>query len=529
MRVRLLGLLSVFALVAGACGSSASETTSTVTATSVPGTTTTTEAKQAKPQPAETTTTAPRESTETSRESPLPVGEVAYVGGWAIRVVSINPDATDEITEASEFNEPIEDGETFFMVALEATYVGDESGTFWLDNSLKVVGDSNVAYDSFDAYCGLIPDALSNAGEAFSGGSITGNECWRVAAADAESLVLIAEESFAFDGGRTFLSLDPSATPAAATTRINGAGVDRSQAIPLGQVAQVGDWAVRVTAVNSDAAKVVADETDFNEPPEEGEVFFLIGLEATYTGTESSTFWFDHSFKVVGDSAVAYETFEAYCGLIPEPIDSVGETFPGGTNRANECWRVSVEDADSLVMLLGESFQSDDTRVMFSLDPDQTPIEASTEFDGAGIDTSGAIVMGETHQVGDWDLKVVSVNPDAEEAILTENSFNDPPVDGNVFYLVTLEATYRGDSSSTFWLDFDLKVVGETSVAYEGFNSYCGFIEDGLTDRGETFPGGTITGDECWSVSAEDADSLVLIAEVFFSPDDDRAIFLLEP
>ena len=94
-------------------------------------------------------------------------------------------------------------------MAIEATYTGDESSTFWVDNDLKSVGASSVAYESIDSYCGSIPDALSDKGETFPGGTITGNECWRIAAADADSLVMIAEESFAFDEPRVLFSLTP--------------------------------------------------------------------------------------------------------------------------------------------------------------------------------------------------------------------------------------------------------------------------------------------------------------------------------
>ena len=35
------------------------------------------------------------------------------------------------------------------------------------------------------------------------------------------------------------------------------------------------------------------EENQFNDPPPEGNQFFIASLEATYTGTESSTFRID--------------------------------------------------------------------------------------------------------------------------------------------------------------------------------------------------------------------------------------------
>src|SRR5690606_39144367 len=52
---------------------------------------------------------------------------------------------------------------------------------------------------------------------------------------------------------------------------------------------------------------------------------------------------------------------------------------------------------------------------------------------------------------------------------------------------------------------------------------------DPIDDSGETFPGGSIVGNACWSVSAEDAGGLVLIVEPTFSFDDVRAFLSLDP
>lgn len=67
--------------------------------------------------------------------------------------------------------------------------------------------------------------------------------------------------------------------------------------------------------------------------------------------------------------------------------------------------------------------------------------------------------------------------------------------------MATLEATYTGTESSTFWVEMTLKAIGASSVAYEGgFDTSCGVTPNGITDAGETFPGGTISGNVCWSI-----------------------------
>ena len=136
--------------------------------------------------------------------------------------------------------------------------------------------------------------------------------------------------------------------------------------IQLGAGVRAGSWRLRVSAITPDGTDEVMEENQFNDPPPEGNQFFIASLEATYTGTESSTFWVDMWLKSVGDSRVAYEGV-AYCGVIPDDIDDSGETFPGGTITGNVCWSIQSTDAASLVMIVEESFNFDDIRAFFAL------------------------------------------------------------------------------------------------------------------------------------------------------------------
>ena len=142
----------------------------------------------------------------------LQEGEIERVGGGGpiavdVRVVSATADATEAVLAENSFNEEPGEGYQFFIATLEATYQGDESSNFWVDMSWKSVGDSNVAYEFPEGDCGVVPDPIDDAGEAFPGGTISGNVCWRVASADVGSLVMIMEESFTFDETRVIFRL----------------------------------------------------------------------------------------------------------------------------------------------------------------------------------------------------------------------------------------------------------------------------------------------------------------------------------
>ncbi|HEX7099466.1 MAG TPA: hypothetical protein VF377_09490 [Acidimicrobiia bacterium] len=350
-------------------GDSESTTASATVVDSTMGETTSTTVPLTTVPP--TTTQPDATSVLGTRESPVPVGEIVELGDWRLRVAGVTPDATDQVLEENQFNEPPAEGRQFFMVHLEATYIGQESSNFWVDVSMKVVGPSNVAYESFEDSCGVIPDPIDDSGETFPGGSISGNACWSVSAEDAHGLVLIVEPGFSFDDTRAFLSLDPAAEPSKASTAEGVEGSSRlADAVPVGEAAAVGPWTLAVVEVIPDATQLVLAENRFNEPPEEGRQFYMARLEATFDGTESSTFWVDMSLKAVGDSSVAYEGFDGSCGVIPDPIDEAGETFPGGSISGNVCWNVWSEDVGSLVMIAEESFTFDENRVFFSLTPD---------------------------------------------------------------------------------------------------------------------------------------------------------------
>lgn len=361
--MRKLGILMI-AFAVAACGGTA-DTTETTAGDS--GTTTGAVDETPTTESESTTTTALLSTSESSLGSPIEVGAVVQVGNWRLRVSRVTADATGQVMAENEFNESPGEGNQFFMASVEATYTGTDSSTFWLDMTLKAVGESSVAYEPFDATCGVIPDDLNQAGETFPGGTVTGNVCWNIESSDATSLVMIAEQSFSFEETRAFLSLDPAANPLDETTVVEGTGSDLGPTVAPGESATVGAWEITVIGVTPDATDQILADNQFNEPPPEGSQYFIAELEATYVGSDSSTFWIDMSLGAVGESRVVYEPFGSSCGLVPNDINDAGETFPGGTITGNVCWTIRSSDAPSLAMIAEESFTFEETRVFFAL------------------------------------------------------------------------------------------------------------------------------------------------------------------
>jgi len=308
------------------------------------------------------------------------------------------------------------------------------------------------------------------------------------------------------------------------------AGDRRDNPVPAGETVRLGDWEVTVLSTTPNATKAVLGENEFNDPPAGGNQFYMAEVAATYLGSDTESLFTGITFSVVGDDSVEY-SFDAPCGVAPGAINDFAEMFPGGTVRGNLCWEVGSKDAEGLV-LIAESFASFDDEPVFMELPARgvrfdPPLREPVTTEGGDPGTRGnPFPIGETARVGNWDLTVVSAAPDAGEAVLAENPFNDPPADGYRFFIAEIAATYQGAEAESLFLGLTFEAVGNGGVAYD-FSAYCGVIPDPIDDFFDIPTGGTVTGNICWQVTTDDADSLVLMAYPGFSFGDDRAFFSL--
>lgn len=316
-----------------------------------------------------------------TRQQPTPPGESSALGdGWTLRVVGVTPDASEAVLAQNQFNEPPETGEQFFIVRVAMTFNGRGSADVAAGTRLRLVGDSAVAYTTYNDGCGVVPDELPDT-EVFTGGTVEGNLCWSVKSSDVGSLVLFDDAYEIADEDRKFFSLagDGDATPTAgptdapAVTPTPGITETPSAAtgtladpIPLGEPAVLdGPWLVRVVEVQPDATKAVLAENKFNDRPPQGQQFYLVTLSASYLGQSSGTVNALYRFRGVVDGNVVYTTFKNRCGVIPTPLPD-GEVFAGGTITGNVCWAVKSKDAAS-IMLIDEPDTAGGRNVYFAL------------------------------------------------------------------------------------------------------------------------------------------------------------------
>jgi putative cell wall-binding protein len=151
-------------------------------------------------------------------------------------------------------------------------------------------------------------------------------------------------------------------TDSAADRLDRGAPIgSRSRPFPVGKVVPLEDqWTLEVISSEPNANDEVADENQFNEPPENGQQYFMARVRVTYKGEGSDSF--DPSrLRSVGASDIVYTTFEDDCGVIPDPLRSQ-ETFSGGSRTGNVCWEINRSDVASLVMFDDGPFDAGERR-----------------------------------------------------------------------------------------------------------------------------------------------------------------------
>lgn len=144
--------------------------------------------------------------------------------------------------------------------------------------------------------------------------------------------------------------------------------------------------------------------------------------------------------------------------------------------------------------------------------------------DDAGSDSDSALgtrdnpaPIGATAGIGEWDVTITEVDRDGAAAVLAENQFNDGPEDGRSFVLWAIDAVYNGEDSGTAWIDLNWKIVGAAGNSFgSGMDDYCGVIPNSLNDKGETFPGGTVSGNVCVSADTDQLDGGTILVEELF-------------
>ena len=159
----------------------------------------------------------------------------------------------------------------------------------------------------------------------------------------------------------------PETAATGSTTATAGGGeVGTSESpVPVGDEAQVGPWRVRVLDVVLDADDIVYNHSEFNEPPQSGNRYVLIELEAVRTGEETAAFWTDTYWEYVGSGgALSAPAFAD----IPDPISETPEAAPGASVSGYLVFDVPFDQIAGGRLRLSEAFSFEDVEAFFAVD-----------------------------------------------------------------------------------------------------------------------------------------------------------------
>lgn len=127
---------------------------------------------------------------DNSRGDPVPVGESGLVGEFLFRVIAVEANATERITNINDYNADPEEGSQFFLVRAQIQFVGEDLGLPSWQLGFAAEGDSGREYTSYEESCNYVPDDDDEINDLFPGGEAEFNLCWMVERDDAETLTV---------------------------------------------------------------------------------------------------------------------------------------------------------------------------------------------------------------------------------------------------------------------------------------------------------------------------------------------------
>lgn len=285
-----------------------------------------------------------------TRDAPIPVGQIADIGGdWRLQVLDVIPDAGEMMAANDEFFQAAPEGHVYLLVKLALGYFGVDDPKVGFEPDLAVLGSSSVALDNFCLT--TTPDEVDYFDYVFSGGVLTGYSCYIAPVEQAGTFVLFGKGDFFADDG-VYFSLETPATPVQPMAALPGpqAGADSTPArlapVPIATATAVGpDWVLTITGAARDITSEVLAENEFNEPPPNGFRFLGIDVTFAYNGAGAAT-PSQVSLGAVGTDNVQHS---GYCGVVPGELDLYTDLFAGGTASGTVCLLVP-ENSDELLL-----------------------------------------------------------------------------------------------------------------------------------------------------------------------------------
>lgn len=125
----------------------------------------------------------------------------------------------------------------------------------------------------------------------------------------------------------------------------------RAYPYPLGTEISSDEWTVTIDAVDLDATEAVLAENQFNDHPEEGNVYILVEVTATYIGDdpEGSVPWLSVAYVSAGGNTFDALTSGAFA-VAPNAFDGITTLYGGASTSGNKVLQVPAEEVGEGVL-----------------------------------------------------------------------------------------------------------------------------------------------------------------------------------
>lgn len=161
------------------------------------------------PTEAELDVEEPEEAAEVgTRENPAPAGSTVVLSDISGEIYEITfgtatLDAGAIIAAENMFNDPADEGFQYILVPVTFKYVGEETGTPWLDVTFEFVSAAGTTHDGTTGIV-VAPQPITDINELYPDASATGNVVLMVPSADIEKGALTVSQLF---GEKYFVAL----------------------------------------------------------------------------------------------------------------------------------------------------------------------------------------------------------------------------------------------------------------------------------------------------------------------------------
>lgn len=288
------------------------------------------------------------------------------------------------------------------------------------------------------------------------------------------------------------------------------------------------EWEATVMGPGRDITDAVIEYNMFNDPPMAGNIFYGIPfrLVLASAGKEPLAPIFNLSWDVFGPNSLKiYGLLNAGCGVTPDSFESSTEVFVGGGIEGMLCFSLPQDDVDAGPLLsaepagdriylqtsgeIGNVGPSSYAGATFVSDGSGT-IGEITNPSAVGTDTTFTVSSFGDGDGSVWSAQVTGPGRDITDEVGEENMFNDPAVEGNIFYGIPFELTLIEASkeplASIFNISWDL--FGPSSLKiFTGLSSTCGVVPNELDSMSEVFVDGSVSGLLCFSIPQADVDA----------------------